>query len=253
MRKTVLSLAFCFLSLFTVLGQSDPQLLFSNANAAYNGGNYTLAIEKYQAILVQDLHSAAVYFNLANAHYRQGNVAESVYYFEKAKQLDPTDSAIENNSRFAQNMTLDSIEELPKTQLASFKEFALGLFSLSTWSVMCVVLAWLAAFAFVFYRLSQRIFSKRLFFSLGLFFILFSLTTLVLTDQKFSQGLVQKAVIFEKEIDVWGEPNQRAEELFLLHEGTSVVVIDQLEGWVKIKLANGSEGWVQQQGIRFLD
>lgn len=253
MRRTFLCLAFYFLHLFTLLGQSDAQLLFSNANAAYNGGNYTLAIEKYEAILDQELHSAAVYFNLANAHYREGNVAESIFYFEKAKQLDPSDKAIENNSRFAQNMTLDTIEELPKTQLTSLKERVLGLFSLSTWSVLCLVLVWLAAFAFVFYRLDHRIFLKRFFFSFGLFFVLFSLITLVLTGEKFNQGLTQKAVIFEKEIDVWGEPNQRAEELFLLHEGTSVLVIDQLEGWVKIKLANGSEGWIEQQGIRFLD
>ena len=60
-------------------------------------------------------------------------------------------------------------------------------------------------------------------------------------------------MIFEREIEIWGEPNNRADILFLLHEGTVVEVTDALEGWSKIKLANGSEGWIQNKAIKQLD
>ena len=90
----------------------DSTVLFEQANAAYNGGNYGLAVEKYEAILDQKMHSAALYFNLGNTHYRLGNVAESVFYFEKAKQMQPLDKAIKNNAQFANNMTLSLIHVL---------------------------------------------------------------------------------------------------------------------------------------------
>ena len=106
---------------FLAFSQS-PEELFEQGNAAYNGGNHNLAIEKYEEILGLKVHSAEVYFNLGNAHYRLGNVAESVYYFEQAKRLSPEDNSIQNNAAFAENMTLDAIEILPKTQLEQFQE-----------------------------------------------------------------------------------------------------------------------------------
>jgi SH3-like domain-containing protein len=51
---------------------------------------------------------------------------------------------------------------------------------------------------------------------------------------------------------VWAEPNTRAEVLFLLHEGTKVQMLDKLQEWQKIRIANGSEGWVKDGEIRDL-
>lgn len=244
------------LSLFwslLLVAQDDATQLFSNGNAAYNGGNYALAIEKYEAILEQNLHSPAVYFNLANAHYRLGNVAQSVYYFEQAKRLAPEDQAIENNSRFAQNMTRDAIEELPTTQLAQFQERLLGIFSLESWSIITLCMLWLAIILLVLYRLNSLMLYKRIFFSSAILILLCSLTALFYTQQKYEQLQVVKGVVYVEEIAVWGEPNQRADELFLLHEGTTVEVIDDLNNWLKIKIANGSEGWIQKESLRLLD
>ena len=63
----------------------------------YNQGKYAEAIDKYKAILETKNHSAALYFNLANAHYKLNNIAPSIYYYEKALQLAPNDPDIKNN------------------------------------------------------------------------------------------------------------------------------------------------------------
>ena len=242
-----------FFSLTSLAGQDDSAELFSNGNAAYNGGNYALAIEKYEAILVQDLHSPALYFNLANAHYRLGNVAESVYYFEQAKRLAPSDQAIKNNSRFARNMTRDDIEELPTTQVAQLQQNMLATFSLQSWSTISLTLIWLSIVLLVVYRLNNRMFYKRVFFSSAILLLICSLSALVFTQQKHEQLQVVKGVVYAEEVAVWGEPNQRSDELFLLHEGTTVEVIDDLSDWLKVKIANGSEGWIQKESLRLLD
>ena len=96
--RTYHYLLILFIFSLTSLFAQNGATLFDQANAAYNGGNYTLAIEKYEAILADELHSAELYFNLGNAHYRLGNVAESVYYFEQAKRLNSTDKTIINNN-----------------------------------------------------------------------------------------------------------------------------------------------------------
>ena len=61
------------------------------------------------------------------------------------------------------------------------------------------------------------------------------------------------AIIFEKKINVNSEPNNRSILLFNLHEGTMIEVTEKLDDWLKIKIANGSEGWIENKNIRFLN
>jgi tetratricopeptide (TPR) repeat protein len=230
----------------------DTAALFEQGNAAYNGGNYALAVEKYEAILTQEQHSAELYFNLGNTHYRLGNVAESVYYFEQAKRLQPADKTIRNNAAFANNMTLDAIEELPETQLETLQQGILVRFSLDQWAKITLFLAWLSFVLFVLYRFNQPIQLKRIFFVLGCVVLLLTLSSLSLSQAKLSEDSLKKAIVYNAEIEIWAEPNKRSDILFLLHEGTSLNVLSQLEGWSKIKLANGSEGWIQNNAIKTL-
>jgi SH3-like domain-containing protein len=59
-------------------------------------------------------------------------------------------------------------------------------------------------------------------------------------------------ILFNEKLAVWAEPNTRAEVLFLLHEGTKVQMLDKLQEWQKIRITNGSEGWVKDGEIRDL-
>ena len=55
---------------------------------------------------------------------------------------------------------------------------------------------------------------------------------------------------FDRKIEIWAEPNFRSENLFSLHEGTKVQVLDSLQEWKKIKIANGAEGWTKEAIIK---
>lgn len=246
-------LKFIFLLFPFLLFSQTPAELFQQGNAAYNGGNYALAIEKYELILAENVNSDALYFNLGNAHYRLGNAAESVYYFEQAKRLAPGDKAIQNNAAFAGNMTLDAIENLPQTQIEQLQSGLLQSFSLDQWAYISLSLAWLTLLFFLVYRLSKGMLPKRVFFVLGSLFLLSTFLSLGLSQQKSALANQEYGVIFAKEIEIWGEPNKRAEILFLLHEGTKLEVVDALEGWSKIRIANGSEGWIENSAFKSLN
>ena len=59
-----------------------------------------------------------------------------------------------------------------------------------------------------------------------------------------------EAVIFAQTTDFRSEPNLRSEVLVQLHEGTKVIVEDQVEQWVKVRLANGTIGWLNQSDVQ---
>ena len=102
----------------SISAQNDK--IFDQANTLYNEAKYAEAIDRYEVILNTNKHSAELYYNIANAHYKLNNIAPSVYYFEKALALKPNDKDIKNNLAFANNMRIDAIENLPEVGLTRF-------------------------------------------------------------------------------------------------------------------------------------
>jgi tetratricopeptide (TPR) repeat protein len=243
-----------FIFLYSGLSAQAPDVLFDQGNKAYNLSAYEEAITNYKLVLEAELHSSELYFNLANSYYKIGEVGESVFYFEKAKLLDPDNKDIQTNLQFAQNMSLDAIEFLPKSLLSELIDSVTSLFSVDNWSKILIVISYLLSLLFVLYLLNKSTFWKRLYFSsfcllLIIFFTIFSLT--YSQDKEITNQ--RSGIIFDTQINIWGEPNERSEVLFVLHEGTKVEVIDALGTWNKIKIVNGSEGWVESSSLRMLN
>ena len=69
------------LFLVTVFTQAQNNSLFDQANALYNEGKFADAVNKYEEILKTGQHSADIYYNLGNAHYKLNNIAPSIYYY----------------------------------------------------------------------------------------------------------------------------------------------------------------------------
>lgn len=247
------SLLFYFLMLCCIPLMAQNEALFDEANADYNEGNYEEALENYQQILSNGETSAALYFNLANAHYKLNNIAPSVYYYEKALQLKPNDEDIKNNLEFARNMVIDDIEEVPETGLSKIVNNTISKLSFDGWAWMAVVSAVIFAIFFLLYYFRIGTKFKRLFFGVSIFFLLVSLGSVGFAyQQQVSIQDSQYAIIFAEEVPVRSEPNLRSDELFLLHEGTKIKVLETFQDWIKLELSNGAQGWISKDEVRFL-
>lgn len=252
--KSILFIAGILLTQTIIFGQASMESLFKQGNNAYNKAEYKKAISLYEQTLKMGQYSAELYYNLGNAYYKLNNIAESIYYFEKAKQLDPKDEDIIINSNFAKNMTIDAIEKLPESQIVTIQKKIYGIFNFSYWSYLTVILFWIFTGLFLVYLFIKSASLKQTFFfsafGILLFFVISFLITYSIAEKEKNTKF---AILFSNQIDIWSEPNQQAELLFSLHEGTKVEVLDMLENWKKIKIANGSEGWIENASLRYLN
>ena len=227
--------------------------LFEESNDLYTNGDYQNAVQGYLEIVKSGFESAELYFNIGNSFYKLNNIPESNYYYEKAKSISPNDDDILTNLSFAQNLRIDKIETLPVTDIQNLKLSILDLLSEKGWSFMLISLIWMMCFAFTFYILSNDSKFKRSFFSISLLFLILSSFTLFVNFEKKKNSEIKYAIIYDKEIEVWSEPNNISELKFLLHEGTKVKQIDVIEDWLNIQLENGTIGWIQSSSLRILD
>jgi SH3-like domain-containing protein len=50
-------------------------------------------------------------------------------------------------------------------------------------------------------------------------------------------------------VTVNGAPDEKATQLFVIHEGTKVWIVKTEGLWTEIKLANGNQGWLISSDI----
>ena len=235
-----------------VFGQSNT--LFEQGNSLYNDGKYQEDINSYEAILENGEHSAELYFNLANAHYKLNSIAPSIYYYEKALQLNPNDDEIKNNAAFARNMTIDAIDTIPEVGFTRIVKNITNTFSVDVWATFSITLVFAFVVFFLMYYFSYATNRKRFLFLSSVTSIALALIALFFAFQKFNLDQSdQPAIVFAKESQIKTEPNLRSEEAFRLHEGTKVQVLESLKDWQKIKLSDGKTGWISKQDIKLLN
>ncbi|MFS4415578.1 tetratricopeptide repeat protein [Maribacter sp. 2307ULW6-5] len=226
---------------------------FNQATEAYNNGDYQEAVSHYMEILESGQHSAALYYNLGNAHYKQNHIASSIYYYEKALLLSPDDAEIKNNLAFAQNMTLDAIDTLPETGWSRFYKKITGLFTFDQWAVGGIVFMALFALLFILFGYSQYSSRKRKAFIASLIALFLAVASLAFAYLEHNAFMAkQPAIVFAEEIDVRSEPNENGTVIFQLHEGTKVNLLETLNDWKRIKLTDGKTGWLPSASVKAL-
>ncbi|NHF58871.1 tetratricopeptide repeat protein [Flavobacteriaceae bacterium TP-CH-4] len=232
---------------------AQNEALFDRANDAYNDGKYEMAIEDYLAILDEGQHSAELYFNLGNSYYKLNQIAPSIYYYEKALLLRPDDPEIKNNLSYAQNMTLDAIDALPEMGLSRFYKQITHFLSFDQWAyaaVIFMILFVLLYIAFYYFRYSTR---KRIAFILSLVCLMFSITSVVFAFIQYNDFKDDMpAIVFADEVRIQSDPNTQGQEVFRLHEGTKVEVLEDFNEYHKIRIADGKTGWLPKESVKLL-
>ena len=100
-----------------------------------------------------------------------------------------------------------------------------------------------AFFGIFYYVLNSE--RKKLVFTIFVLFLSISLITLCFSK---TQNIIEKndteAIIISENIYVKTAPSQSGDDNFILHEGTKVSILEVIDGWYEIRLADGKRGWV---------
>ncbi|WP_420552231.1 tetratricopeptide repeat protein [Tenacibaculum aiptasiae] len=226
---------------------------FAKANTLYKEKKYSEAIKLYDEIENSGKVSSELYFNLGNAYYKLNQVAPSIYNYEKALLLDPLNEDAQNNLIIAKRLTLDRIEELPKSIFQKINDNFLQKLSYDTWAVITVLLSFVASFLFLMFYFSYTPSKKRLFFTTSILSFILLITTLAITFTQYNQSKSNiEAIVFNEEVEIKNAPTDDSDAIFTLHEGTKIKVLDAVDDWNKIKLADGKIGWVKSNVIKVL-
>lgn len=235
----------------TLVQGQELDSLFNAANKLYQQEEYIAALDLYQQIEKQEMESSALYFNMGNIYYKTNQVAPSIYYYEKALRMSPNDKDIRFNLSFANTMVLDNIEPLPKSLGQKFMDNIVMRFTYETWAKISVSLAFLFAVLFLLYHFSYSTNKKRIYFITSILSVIFVTVSLFFSyrNKHYVENKIE-AIIFSAQAEVKSAPTNSSDIYFELHEGTKVLVLEVLDNWKKIKIADGKMGWMKDSNLK---
>ena len=223
----------------------DPEITIAKANKAYADGFYANAVELYKSVITAGYESIDLYYNLGNACYKQNDFASSILYYEKARKLDPGNEDVNFNLKIANTKITDKIEPIPELFYKRWYKKLIESFSVDKWSKFGLAFLCLGLVAGLFYVVSKNLLIRKPGFWLGIFFVFVSLFSFLFAWQSYDDIMHRKeAIIFTPTVTIKSSPDEKSIDLFVLHEGAKVELIDNIGTWYEIRIANGSVGWL---------
>ncbi len=250
MRNTLIIILITILATVSLLAESNTDT-FKKANDLYSDGKYSQALELYSQLEKNGIESADLYYNMGNCYYRLRKIPETILYFEKAAKLSPGDEDIDFNRNVAMLRTIDKIPPVPKFFLTEWLESFIGMMSSTGWAVSAVIFIWLAFLMLVgFMFIWSPAIKKILFAGAFMMIVLFGISTYLGYQSNQIENDNSGGVVFAVNVYVKSSPDENSTDLFILHEGAKVKVLDKVNEWLKIKLANGDVGWLPSDAIK---
>ena len=233
------------------MAQSDmPGTWFEEGNAAYNEGNYELALEKYWHIVDFGVESAPLYYNMGNAYYKMKEYPLSILYYEKALKLDPGNEDIKVNLEIANLAVADKIEKLPEPFFVRWWNSLKSMFSADGWAWVSIITFALTLFCLYLFLMSRRTGVRKAGFFVGLLTLIVLALSVTFAIGKYNTLSRQdEAIITTPTVTVKSSPSTSSVDLFVLHEGSKVQILDQSMEWSKVRIADGSEGWLLSEDM----
>ncbi len=226
--------------------------LWTVAVNAYAEGDYVLASDKFGAIEALGLASPELYTNIADANFKQRNIAGAILYYERALKLDPSDKDARYNLEIARQFTQDRIDSVPEFFLRSWSRRLCYALPSNVWATLFLVLLTLGCTLTVIFLLSSKPAFRRLgFFAAIAAFLLCVPCIINASWQKNDYEHRDTAIVFRPVCSVKSAPSG-ANDLFILHEGTKVKILDSVGDWTNIVLSDGREGWVLTRDITII-
>ena len=232
----------------------DLDSLWTAGVQAYTDGKFSDASAAWTSIEESGQKSAKLYYNLGNAWFKQGNYPKAILNYERALRLDPSYSDARYNLEFTNNFVQDKIEPVPEFILKSFARKICYLMSSNAWAAIFLVLFAAALVMGLLFLLGSSVGKRRVGFYCGIVLLLLSAGALSFSIwQKSDSVKTDTAIVMSPVSSVKSSPSSgSSKDLFVIHEGTKVTILDEVGSWKNIALADGRQGWITSNELEVI-
>ena len=175
-------------------------------------------------------------------------------YYERALKLDPSYSDARYNLEVVSGFIQDRIDPVPEFVLKTWTKAVCYILDSDAWAWLFIAFLTLTCAMVIVLFLSARTGWKRTGFFSAIVFLLLAVASLSFSLwQRKDYMRADSAVVMRPVTSVKSAPSgESSSDLFILHEGTVVRVLDEVGEWNNIELADGRQGWILSADIEVI-
>lgn len=224
---------------------------YAAANELYIAGQYEEAASKYESLVAAGIVHEDLYYNLGNAYFRMDELGRAIYNYERALRIDPDMADARHNLAVA----TEAVTEVVEDRLEGLESEPLWLRVITFFAVTELTCVFLAANILFFAGLIAlrflapgfgHVMTQVLSFAAG---VVFATSGVLLGAQAAYVTRVPQGIVLPHKVALREGMGERSAERAYLHAGLRVYIAERDSGWLRVRLANGAEGWVPSAAI----
>ena len=223
---------------------------WAEANTKYQSGSFKGAVELYENVLKSGKETAALDYNLGNAHFRLGHKGKALLFYERALRVAPRDKDTLWNIDIVKTAIADRIDTPDESLLLYWVR---GIVNRLTMNEICWILSgllvlWtvLSILTFIFPIIKPA--GK----ALGILIFLFFVPVIALFAFKWLDVKDPQIVVLDKEVQARYGPSEKETKAFVLHEGAKAKVTDESKDWIDVALPDKNSGWIPKKSCEII-
>ena len=228
------------------LHAADFSAAFDAANKLYEQGKFAEAATAYQKLAASGPVSAALSFNLGNAHFKSGRLGSAIVAYRQSLELAPRDPDARANLQFARNKANGG-----QTTPPPIIRRALASLTLDEWTLLSTVCAWawFALLALGEWRVAFKRPLRGWALTAGALAAVF---TACLLAALVMGAHTREAVVVSSEVVVRYGPLEESKSFFTARDGAELRVLGEKDDWLQVADSAQRVGWLRRsQAIVF--
>ena len=218
----------------------------AEGDALYEKEQYEKAAKVYETLLHDNGMSAEVYYNLGNCYYKMDLIPQAILNYERAYLLNPGDGDIRANLALARGKTIDKVVPPSEMFFVTWWRAITHSMNIGKWILLAVLSFVLLLVGVGLYMFSSPLLVRKI----GIHGAMVLLVVVIVpncaaTTQFGSLVDSRAAIVTAPSVSVKSSPSDRSTDLFLIHEGSKVEILDASMGeWMEVKFEEGKQGWI---------
>lgn len=229
------------------MDRAQAEALVVAGQRAYAEGDYATALNAFDSVASM-YRSADLCLNLGNAHYKLGDVARAILWYERGLRLAPADADLQANLDLANEQIRDRIPPSGAQALGRTWNLIRGN-DPDTWARYSLFACLLLCSALAATVLTKGAWRQAAWLASAIAALALLGSLLVAAARHAELTSSAEGIIMAAKVEALAEPREGAKSLFVLHRGVKVSTGNEQEGWCEVRLPNGTAGWLRENAL----
>ena len=250
MKKSIIIAIIITLFGSLVKGQSNLTPYLDSAQTAYANNDFKNSVRLYLRVVEHGYESPQIFYNIGNGYYKQMKIANAILFYQKALRIDPTYEDAIANLKLAQELIVDKIDPIALPFYKRWYKSMILWFSPNVWAVTTLgsFLLFTIALFILFSRVETKI--RSLSIPIGILAFIISVGSFFVSKSAFNYATNRSlGVVMSPSVTIRSTPYEEGTKLFTIHEGLTVNITTEVEGWYEIRLDDGRVGWLMTKDV----